>query len=190
MVESRQDGLTVYVPLRPPARVAELGGYVFRELSRLAQVILARPPVVIPLTRAAPAKPVEGQVVRADGEHWDPGDPDDCFYCVEALPIAWMVAKSCVSGLITYQVGFALMGQLKKLASGEPYILALCDAFEEGSADLAANSEQVLADLEDEVGEKAPKPALAKFLETHILELAINKEESDGEDHDDHRTVE
>ncbi len=79
MVERRQD-LPFYSPRRAPEDERELGDYVYHELRGMAEALRACRTVVIPKTSVAPAKPVEGQLVRVDGDGWDPGDGAG-FYC-------------------------------------------------------------------------------------------------------------
>lgn len=73
MVRKRQDAPMFYVPRRPPTEVREQAGYLYQELSQVAAALRGSQTVVIRSYRVAPAKPLAGQVVWADGEHWDPG---------------------------------------------------------------------------------------------------------------------
>ncbi|MCG7979905.1 MAG: hypothetical protein G8D89_06630 [gamma proteobacterium symbiont of Clathrolucina costata] len=80
MVTKRRDAPMIYAPARPPRDEAALGDYVYRELTRVGDALRASRMLVVPTCYVAPAKPVEGQLVRADGVHWDPGEGVG-YYC-------------------------------------------------------------------------------------------------------------
>lgn len=63
-----------YFPNTPPADPAQLPGFLAAELQRLAEA-LSGPQEAVRLAElaAAPKKPREGDVVRADGVNWNPG---------------------------------------------------------------------------------------------------------------------
>jgi hypothetical protein len=52
------------------------------ELQRISSAIQAAQTPTIPLLTAAPGKPFEGQLVRADGTAWNPGSGRG-IYCYD-----------------------------------------------------------------------------------------------------------
>ncbi len=63
--------LAHYFPEMPPdTGDRELGDWARREFEKIAAMLEAPN---VPIFYAAPSKPRDGQLVRADGTEWDPG---------------------------------------------------------------------------------------------------------------------
>ena len=61
-----------YSPSSPPGDAAELGRYIYDELSRVAAAI-NQAKDSIGVTNVAPPKPRAGDIRIADGTNWNPG---------------------------------------------------------------------------------------------------------------------
>lgn len=72
-----------YIPAPSLAKTVEdLRRWVSMELQRISSAIQAAQTPTIPLLTAAPGKPFEGQLVRADGTAWNPGSGRG-IYCYD-----------------------------------------------------------------------------------------------------------
>jgi hypothetical protein len=64
----------MYVPTPVPVKAESLPNYLATELQALAQSLQGSVPFLMLQTfNAAPLKPRDGMIVRADGTHWNPG---------------------------------------------------------------------------------------------------------------------
>lgn len=78
---------THYIPEFPPID-NELSDWVRRELEKIAEILEAPD---IPLYTEAPAKPRDGQLVRADGVLWNPGSGRGLYIYDQA---SWKLVKT------------------------------------------------------------------------------------------------
>ena len=70
-----------YVPAPTQAKTTEdLRLYLWQELQRLAGAFRQAQTVSLPILYVAPVKPVEGQLVIADGTDWNPGSGAGVYY--------------------------------------------------------------------------------------------------------------
>jgi len=67
-----------FVPEPPPREVTP--EYLYRELSRLGEVIDVLASGQIPLAYSEPDKPYTGMTRFADGTNWDPGSGRGVYY--------------------------------------------------------------------------------------------------------------
>ena len=64
----------IYNPTTPPQDPAALPGFLLQELANLRKAMEApQPYVFLDTLNAAPLRPREGMVVKADGTNWNPG---------------------------------------------------------------------------------------------------------------------
>ncbi|HAT51367.1 MAG: hypothetical protein HQL07_06480 [Nitrospirae bacterium] len=64
----------VYGVNLPPAQPEQLGSWVYQELSRIANATReAKEIVTLVVLHTAPTKSEDGNLVYADGTHWNPG---------------------------------------------------------------------------------------------------------------------
>lgn len=64
----------MYRPSNVPADPSEIPAFLRTELERLARYITsAQPFLYLSTSHAAPTRPQEGMVVKADGTDWNPG---------------------------------------------------------------------------------------------------------------------
>jgi hypothetical protein len=71
----------IYTPTPSQAKTVEdLRRWAASELLRIATASRAAQTPTIPLTTAAPDKPVTGQLVLADGTAWNPGSGRGLYY--------------------------------------------------------------------------------------------------------------
>jgi hypothetical protein len=64
----------MYFPTVVTAKAEEIPAYLNRELLALSQSLnSAQPFALLQMLNVAPLKPRDGQIVLADGTHWNPG---------------------------------------------------------------------------------------------------------------------
>ena len=64
----------MYTPSAVPSSADDLAQFLTSELQSIARAFTSPEPYfVLSVLNAAPAKPRDGMIVRADGTHWNPG---------------------------------------------------------------------------------------------------------------------